>query len=192
MFAKRNVSEVLTYKNREFIPTPLFHVMTFIMRLVDLFGGFSDKNFCLLDLKEGQTVIDYGCGPARYIKKASMVVGDTGKVIATDIHPLAIKKVKQKIVEHKLSNVETILCNGYDTEIESEIADVIYTLDVFHMIEKPNVFLAELTRLIKENGKIIIADGHQPRSSTLKKIKECNLLQVIDQNKLHVVCQKIK
>lgn len=152
MSQKRNFSEMLTYKNREFLPPPVFHLMTFIMKLVDLVSGYSDNYFKLLDLKKGQTVIDYGCGSARYIKNASVAVGDTGEVIATDIHPLAIEKVRCKIAKYNLANVEAILCHGYNKDIKSEIADVIYTLDVFHMIEQPNLFLSELTRLIKEMG----------------------------------------
>jgi len=190
MNEKRTVGEVLTSKNKERMPNVLFYMMELAMKFIDLFWGYSDKNFVRLGLKKGQTVIDYGCGPARYIKNASVAVGEVGKVIAVDIHPLAIKKVKQKIVKHKLDNVEAILCEGYSSAIDSEIADVIYALDIFHMIEKPDVFLAELTRLIKHDGRIIIADGHQPRLSTLAKIEENSLLEILHQNEYHVVCKK--
>ncbi|NOH51163.1 methyltransferase domain-containing protein [Vibrio rotiferianus] len=171
MRTKRTVGETLTHKSKEKLPNTAFHVMTLTMKIVDIFWGFSDKNFGLLGLKKGQTVIDYGCGPARYIKNASDAVGDSGKVIAVDIHPLAIKKVVKKISKYNLSNVEVVHCSGYDTSIDDEVADVIYALDIFHMIEQPNPFLAELSRLAKKEGVIIIADGHQPRSSTLKKSK---------------------
>jgi len=69
-------------------------MMTAVMGIVDLLKKYSDKNFETLGLKSGQTVIDYGCGPARYIRNASEAVGKSGKVIAVDIHPLAIKNVK--------------------------------------------------------------------------------------------------
>ena len=141
------------------------------MKLMDFLGNYSSKNFQTLNLKLGQTVIDYGCGPARYIRKASNAVGKLGKVIAVDIHPLAIKKVEVRIEKFKLANVEAVLAEGYNTPIANETADVVYALDMFHMIRQPKEFLTELSRLLKQDGTIIIEDGHQPRSETIQKIK---------------------
>ena len=117
-------------------------------------------------------------------------MGDSGKVIAVDIHPLAINNVKKKVIKHNLSNVETVQCRGYDTSIDNEVADVVYALDVFHMIEQPALFLEEISRLSKKEGIIIIADGHQPRSTTLSKIEKSTFLEVLHQNKFHVYCKK--
>ena len=128
-------------KNREAIPNIAFHIMTFTMKLMDIFLKYSRKNFKTLGLKPGQTVIDYGCGPARYIQVASNTVGQSGKVIAVDVHPLAIKKVKEKIEKYKLSNVEVVLAEKYKTPINTSAADIVYALDMFHMIEQPNEFL---------------------------------------------------
>ena len=161
------------------------------MKLMDVFGKFADNNFKTLGLKIGQTVIDYGCGPARYIKNASHSVGESGQVIAVDIHPLAIKKVKAKIDQYKLTNVKVVQGEaGYHTPIADETADVIYALDMFHMIEQPNEFLLELSRLLKQNGTIIIEDGHQSRSETIQKIRKTGILKIVQETKYHVKCEK--
>jgi len=180
----------ITGKGREDIPNLAFRGMTVFMRLIDFFSNYSSNNIKTLNLKPGQTVIDYGCGPARYIQDASIIVGNSGKVIATDIHPLAIKKVKEKIKKHNLSNVEAVLATGYDTRIPSETADVVYALDMFHMIEEPKKLLAELCRLVKNEGRIIIEDGHQPRSETIRKIENSGILKIIKETRVHVKCKK--
>ena len=77
-----------------------------------------------------------------------------------------------KIEKFRLTNGDAVLGDGYQTPIAKETADVIYALDVFHMIEQPKEFLTELSRLLKQDGKIIIEDGHQPRSETIKKIEK--------------------
>lgn len=177
-------------KNIERIPNIAFRIMTFVMTLVDLIENYSSKNFKTLDLKYGQTVIDYGCGPARYIEKASKTVGELGKVIAVDIHPLAIKNVKARIKKYQLKNVEAVLASGYTTTIDSKIADIVYALDMFHMIQQPDELLKELTRLIKDNGIIIIEDGHQSRNETKQKIENAGILNIIEETKSHMKCKK--
>jgi ubiquinone/menaquinone biosynthesis C-methylase UbiE len=157
---------------------------------VDVFAKRSSKNFETLDLKPGQTVIDYGCGPARYIADASNAVGESGRVIAVDIHPLAISKVKAKIAKHQLTNVEAVLGEAYPTPIASETADVIYALDMFHMVEQPKDFLSELSRLLKRDGTVIIEDGHQSRSETVQKIEEAGVLNIIQETEFHIKCKK--
>jgi ubiquinone/menaquinone biosynthesis C-methylase UbiE len=190
-FFGKKLGEILSGKNRESIPNIAFKAMTIAMKLMDIFGQYSRRNFETLELKSGQTVIDYGCGPARYIEFASNAVGEEGKVIAVDVHPLAIAKVKGKINNRKLSNVEAVLAENYTTSIGTETADVVYALDMFHMIEQPNKLLKELGRLVKKDGTIIIEDGHQSRKDTLEKIKKAGILEVVQETKSHVKCHKI-
>ena len=187
----KKTREVLSGKGREEMPNLAFRSMTAVMKMIDFFSNYSGKNIKILNLKPGQTVIDYGCGPARYIRNASKIVGETGKVIATDIHPLAIKKVKEKIEKYKLSNVEAVLATGYQTGITSACADVVYALDMFHMIEQPNELLIELVRLAKTDGRIIIEDGHQPRGETKKKIENSRVLNIVGETKSYVECKKV-
>lgn len=186
------VEFLLTGKGREQIPNFAFKGMTFFMKMIDLLTNYSGRNIKNLNIKSGQTVIDYGCGPARYIKDASRMVGASGKVIATDIHPLAIKNVNYKIKKYKLSNVHATLATGYKTDIESEIADVVYALDMFHMIEQPKELLTELCRLVKMNGRVIIEDGHQPRSETIMKIEDSKILKIVRETNSFVECIKMK
>jgi ubiquinone/menaquinone biosynthesis C-methylase UbiE len=186
---RKNVGDTLSGKGREYIPNLAFRIMTFIMKLMDVLARHSDKNFTSLGLSSGNIVVDYGCGPARYILNASKTVGDSGKVYAVDIHPMAIKKVKNKINKHKLKNVKPILANGYHSGITDKTIDVVYALDMFHMITNPDEVLKEFARIIKPNGRIIIEDGHQPRSETRSKIFGSSLFKIENENKNHVVCK---
>jgi len=186
----KKIGNFFSGKDRESMSNLGFKAMTLVMKLMDLLGGHSRKNFKTLGLKPGQTVIDYGCDPARYIEFASNTVGEKGKVFAVDIHPLAIAKVKEKIKKLALTNVEAVLAEKYKTPISPEIADIVYVLDMFHMVEKPDVFLNELSRLVKKEGTIIIEDGHQPRTQTIQKIKQAGCLNIIQETKSHVKCQR--
>ena len=168
-----------------------FHAMSFAMEISDRILGYSKKNFRTLDLLPGQTVIDYGCGPGRYLYLSSKAVGEEGKVIGVDIHPIAGEKVKKMIHHMKLENVNFILADGYSVPIESGIADVVYALEVFHMVKEPSKFLKELSRLVKKDGVVIVEDGHQPRKETIMKIKNSAELTIESQTRNHVKCRKI-
>ena len=171
----------------ELMPNIAFHMMSFMINIHEHFSHYSEhlKNF---GIKKGYTIIDYGCGPGRYIKKASQIVGEGGVVYACDIHPLAIKYVKKVISKNKLSNVKPILVNSYLCNLNDEIADSILVLDTFHMIEEPSIFLKEIHRLLKKNGILIIDDGHQPREQTIAKIRNSSLWDIIEESDDYLKC----
>lgn len=190
MKSKKSPMDVLSGKGNEKISDAGFKMMAAFMRFIDLLTNYSGSNIKKLNLQSGQTVIDYGCGPARYIRDASIIVGKTGKVLATDIHPLAIKMAEEKIKKYKLSNVETFLARGYSSDIPGESADVVYALDMFHMIENPGELISELCRLAKPDGRIIIEDGHQPRAETRAKIEESGAVHITRETRSYVECKK--
>ena len=76
------------------MPNIGFKVMSLMFRIRDWFMS-PTKVLEKLDIKEGQTVLDFGCGPGSHTIPAEMV-GERGRVCALDIHPLAIKTVEKK------------------------------------------------------------------------------------------------
>ncbi|MCT4645734.1 MAG: class I SAM-dependent methyltransferase [Carboxylicivirga sp.] len=175
---------------RETMPNWVFHLMTFLMKVRDVFG-YTRNNFKTLEIKNGQTVIDYGCGPARYVHLVSEAIGTNGKLYATDIHQLAVDKVKEVIQTRKLNNVEAVLSHSYTCPLPMHTADIILALDMFHMIEDTDALQGEFARLLKSEGTVIIEDGHQSRKSTIKKIKQAGIFNIVQENIKHVRCQKM-
>ena len=171
----------------EKMPDIAFKMMSFSFKLLDIISSV-DKRMDTFGIKENFTVIDYGCGPGRHLKKASCLVGEKGKVYAVDVHKLAIKSVEKKIEEYDLKNVEPVLANGYFCNINAHSADMIYALDMFHMIKTPLPFLKELHRLLKKDGFLIIEDGHQSRNETKIKINNSKIWNVVEESKKHLKC----
>ncbi|NCC99082.1 MAG: class I SAM-dependent methyltransferase [Bacteroidia bacterium] len=182
------ISDKLLGNNREHIPNRAFRLMAFVMKVMDIMGYY-DKNFKTLGLQKGQTVIDYGCGPARYTLRIAKAIGKNGQLIATDIHPLAIKRVARKIKKYGLSNTKAVLSKGYSCPLNEHIADVVLALDMFHMIQDTNALLKEFARLVKPSGVVIIEDGHQPREQTKAKIISSGFFKIIEETKEHVKCK---
>jgi len=172
------------------MPNFVFRLMAFIFWIVDIFYPF-EKHISGFGIKEGFTVVDYGCGPGRYIKGVSVLVGEMGKVYAVDIHELAIKSVRKRIDKYNLKNVEPVLASGYSCNINDEVADVIYVMDTFHMIKDPVQFLKELHRIAKKDGLLVIDDGHQLRIETKTKIAASKLWNISQEIKDHLKCTPV-
>ena len=158
----------------ENIPNIAFRIMSFFLSLRDVFISVS-KRVKSFGIENGSIVIDFGCGPGSYIEEASRAVGEAGKVYAVDVHPLAIKSVKAKAKKKRLNNVNPVLSTGYPVDIESQSADVIFALDMFHHVQDDEAFLRELRRLLKPNGTLFIESGHQAINVAREKIlkSEC-------------------
>ena len=119
-----------------------FKMMSIIFKISDFFNP--KHNYVeQFDIKKGQTVIDYGCGPGRYIFKASDKVSTTGIIYAVDIHEMALASVRKIMEKEGLINVIPILAKGYSVNIPDKTANLIYALDMFHMVSDPDALLKE-------------------------------------------------
>jgi ubiquinone/menaquinone biosynthesis C-methylase UbiE len=143
-------------------------------------------------IRPGFTVVDYGCGPGAFIRDTSLLVGDNGKVYAADIHEMAIEAVEKIIQKHSLKNVTAVLTGSSGSAIPSDAADLIYALDMFHMVADTNTFLGELHRIIKKDGVLILEDGHQPRSLTKEKVDKSGFWRIAGEEKRFLRCTPIK
>jgi ubiquinone/menaquinone biosynthesis C-methylase UbiE len=129
-------------------------------------------------LKPGFQVLDFGCGPGGYVLAASKFVGETGKVYALDVTPLAIKMVKDIVEKSCLKNIETIL-SDCATELPDESLDVVLLYDVFHGLEDKQAVLSELHRVLKQEGLLSFSDHHLKEPDILTRVAEGKLFRLV-------------
>jgi len=176
-------------KRTEKMSNTSFKMMSWIFKVVDFLYPYIKKRIKKFGIEEGMTVVDYGCGPGRYSIEFAKLVGESGKVYAVAIHEMAIEAVKRKTKRHGLTNVEPILASSYNSNIPSNTADVVCAIDMFFVIKNPTEFLGELKRIIKNDGTLIIDDGHQSRSVTKKKILDSGLWDIYHETSDHLKCK---
>ena len=151
----------------------------------------NDKKLDPFQIQKCQVVVDYGSGTGRYLPKASTLVGETGLVYAVDIHELAVKSAFRTIEKHNLKNVRPVQTDGKTVDIPSQSADVIYALDMFHMVKNTQQFLKDLNRIIKPGGFLFLEDGHQPRSLTKEKVLGSGCWSVVEETKSFIKCSPV-
>jgi ubiquinone/menaquinone biosynthesis C-methylase UbiE len=129
-------------------------------------------------IREGFHVLDYGYGPGSYVKAVSEIVGESGKVYALDIHPLAVKSVKKIAETHHLTNVETIL-SDCKTRLPDESTDMVLLYDTFHDLVNPKGVLEELNRILKPDGILSFSDHHMKEQEIISKISSGGLFRLL-------------
>jgi len=162
-----------------------YHLMRLSWKVTDLFRDPA-RELETFDIQPGWKIIDYGCGPGRYLRRASEQVGPTGKVYAVDIHDIAISCARNIVEKYQLDNVVPVKAQDYFVPIPENTADLIYVLDVFHMISQPKLFLQELHRLIKPGGRLILEDGHQKREVSLQKVKSSRRWKILSEQQKYI------
>ncbi|MEA1870174.1 MAG: class I SAM-dependent methyltransferase [Euryarchaeota archaeon] len=139
-------------------PNLHFRIMSFAFGFRDIF--LPRKNILEeVGITPGVGVLDYGCGSGGYITAAAELVGDSGKIYALDIHPLAIECARRIASRNHLLNVETIQ-SDCATGLPDGSIDVVLLYDVFHKLSDPDSVLAELHRVLTPDGILSFSDHH--------------------------------
>ncbi len=179
----------MTGKDEERMSNVDYRLMVFTMDLIDFFFSHIEKRVARFGIQPGMTVVDYGCGPGRYTIFYSRLAGRSGKVYAVDIHEMAIELVWEKMEKYGLDNVEPVLAKGYNSGLPDGVADMVTAIDMFFAIHDQKAFLAELKRITKPTGRLVIDDGHQPRSATKEQIAEAGGWVIVEETKDHLTCK---
>jgi SAM-dependent methyltransferase len=110
-------------------------------------------------LREGQVVLDYGCGVGSYTLPAARLVGQTGRVYALDKHPLAIQAVERRARQSGVANIQSIRSDR-DTGLPDGSVDLVLLYDVLHAVPDRGALLAELHRVLRVDGRLLVKPDH--------------------------------
>ena len=127
-----------------------------------------------VNIQPGFHLLDFGCGSGSYSIPASELVGESGKVYALDIYPLAVETVQKRVLKKRITNIETI-CSDCATGLKNSTIDVVLLYDVFHILEKLNEVLAELHRILKPNSILSFSDHHMKEDEILPEVTNTGL-----------------
>lgn len=145
-----------------------FKLMSLSLRFRDFFQSQVDV-VMEAGMRPGFQVLDFGCGTGSHTIIAADLVGSKGKVYALDIHPLALKKVRELAAKKKLSNIQTI-CSNCATGLEDGSLDLVLLYDVFHGLSDPNSVLQELHRALRPTGFLSFSDHHMDDAEIVSKV----------------------
>lgn len=120
-------------------------------------------------IKEGDIILDFGCGPGGYTLLAAKITGEKGKVYGLDIQPLAGKKLNSYAAKSGIGNIQFIN-SDCDTDLDDESIDVILFYDTYHMLSEKEKVLKELNRVLKKDGYLSFSYHHMENEEITEEI----------------------
>lgn len=111
-----------------------------------------------LELAPGMTVCDMGCGNGFWTLPMAQDVGASGKVLAVDIQPEMLDKLRRRAAKENLENIEPILGKVDDPKLPAAAVDLLLMVDVYHEFSHPESMLWAIRRALKPEGVVALLE----------------------------------
>lgn len=116
----------------------------------------------LSQIKEGEVVVDLGCGAGIDCFISAKKVGAIGKVIGIDMTEEMLDKANRslKYIAKNLGFLNVEFRQGFleDVPVESETADLVTSNCVINLSMDKSLVFAEIYRILKDGGRFVISD----------------------------------
>ncbi len=112
----------------------------------------------LLAAAPGSTVVEVGAGIGYITLPLALAVGPAGTVIATDVADEALAHLKARVEAEGLGHVRLVKNEESRLPLDSGVADRALLVDVFHELEDPAALLADVHRVLRPGGSILVVD----------------------------------
>lgn len=112
----------------------------------------------LAGVEEGQTVADIGCHEGYMSMHFAEAVGPTGRVLAEDISNYRLERLEDHARERGLANIQTILGKESDPMLPAKTVDIVFVIDAYHEMKKPQTMLRHFKNSLRAGGKIVVLE----------------------------------
>ena len=114
-----------------------------------------------IGVKEGQIVLDFGCGSVIYSLPAAKIIGKEGKVYALDKNKTELNELIRKAKSKELRNIKILKTSSeLKTPLRDESIDMVLLYDVLHSyyfsVDERKKLLREVYRVLKPNALLSV------------------------------------
>jgi len=131
-----------------------------------------------IGIRNGQNILDFGCGDGHYTIPLAKSAGIKGRVYAFDKDRQALERLRRTAIKEGLNNIELI--EGLTTvPLEDNSIDAVLCYDVLHYQKNRDVIYKEAYRLLKPNGLFLLYPKHHKDDYPLMELAQINLENII-------------
>ncbi|HII84517.1 MAG TPA: methyltransferase domain-containing protein [Methanobacterium subterraneum] len=115
-----------------------------------------------LGLKQGQTLMDAGCGDGHISLAASSLVGNEGKIFSLDVYQPSLDQLKAEIKKEGINNISPILADmTVMIPLDDESVDKCVMANVLHGFAAEGTLdspLSEINRVLRPGGTFAVVE----------------------------------
>jgi protein-L-isoaspartate O-methyltransferase len=133
-----------------------------------------------LELKPGMVVADIGAGSGYHTFLMSPLVGEQGKVIASDIQQQMLDLIEAKAKKQKVRNITTVKGTETDPKLPAGGVDLILLVDVYHEFSHPFEMTEKMVDALAPGGRLVFVEFRlEDEQVPIKLIHKMSERQVI-------------
>jgi SAM-dependent methyltransferase len=124
--------------------------------------GEAEQIMSFLGIRAGMSVADLGAGAGYYTVRLARRVGPTGRVLAEDVVPAFLWKLKQRLEREHLQNVTLALGEPHDPRLPPRSVDLVLMVHMYHEVAQPYGLLFNLLSALRPGARVAVIDLDQP------------------------------
>ena len=124
----------------------------------------------LLELKPGEIIADLGAGNGFFAIPFARKTKE--KLVAIDIEPLMLEKLKERAREAGIKNIEYKVSSLENLQLEGGTFDKILTALVLHEVSDLQGVLSSIHKALKPNGKALIIEWEKVETDSGPPLQE--------------------
>ncbi len=142
-----------------------------------------------LALRPGERVADIGAGSGYFSWRMAKIVGETGRVYATDIQQemldILMRQMRKNGVE---KTVQPVLGTVQDCGVPAGTVDTVILVDVYHELDFPYEMARSMIAALKPGGRLVLVEyrGEDP-AVPIKALHKMTAAQVKKEMSVHPV-----
>ncbi len=113
------------------------------------------------DVRPGERIADFGCGPGFFSIPLGRRVGPSGKVYAMDIRTEALEATRAKIKLYHFFNIETVradLESPSGSTLREMSVDKVLIANILFQAENKKILIEEAFRILRPGGSVILIE----------------------------------
>jgi ubiquinone/menaquinone biosynthesis C-methylase UbiE len=126
----------------------------------------------VLELREGDTVVDLGSGAGYFALKLSPIVGKRGQVLAVDLRRLSLLFLSTRTLLRGQHNVHVIVGAENNPRLPTGAVDAVLICITFHEFGNPELMLDHIFRSLRPGGHLVVVD-RAPRATEGNTVTKC-------------------
>lgn len=117
-----------------------------------------DEIFAAMGIRPCAVVADVGAGDGFFASRLARAVGDDGRVFAVDIDDAALERLRRRLAEDGIGNVNIIKGTTDDPKLPEGVLDAALIINAYHEMPQHQSILAALRRALKPEGRLVIVE----------------------------------